>query len=246
MDVQVSILILVDVDQLVSAKIDWVRSARPGAVEIIRVEGLECQRYPAARRTAVEKPCGALADAAIVLLDVGDQLASNRVAVGTIVRGIDLIGIAERPCPVEVQEQHARRSVGEPDLAEAGRRAHHVADAREARAVAADVDTQGIPAILLGREIARQDQAGAEVDGPAVELAQHLGAQLEVPHVLGVRGQLLGRHGFRELKLYDAAFGRIDDEGLGGAVEIAGGAYEIEVASVMQHRLHCIFTRRQP
>ena len=55
-------------------------------------------------------------------LDVGDQLAGDRVAVGAVVGRVDLVGVAQRPGAVELDEDHPRSVVGHPEVVEFGSR----------------------------------------------------------------------------------------------------------------------------
>ena len=53
--VDIGVIVVINVDKLKRAEIDAVGAERPGPVEIIRVENLECQGHPAARRAAVQE-----------------------------------------------------------------------------------------------------------------------------------------------------------------------------------------------
>ena len=118
MVVHIGVVVLVDVDEFKRPEIDRVGSVRPGAVEKVGVKDLQRQRHPAARRGAVQHAGVRLADAAIFLLDIGDQFLRDRVAVGAVVVGIDLVRIAIGAGAVQLKHHHARRVVGQPRLAE--------------------------------------------------------------------------------------------------------------------------------
>ena len=102
-------------------------------------------------------------------------------------------GIAVGAGAVEVQQDHARRVVGQPRLAEAASSSISVLHVRVARAVAADVDAQRIAPFRVLVVVARQDDAGPQVDRPAVELAQQLRAELDVLDLVCPRRQFLRR-----------------------------------------------------
>ena len=170
----VGVFVVVNVDNLVGAEVDRVGAERPAAVEGVGVEDLEGEGDPAAGGAAVGDAGLAVADAAEQLFDVGDQLVRDGLAVGAVVGGVDLVGVAQGSVAVEVQEDHARGVVGIPVGGEGGAGAHHAVDGGVAGAEAANVDAQRVAAVGFLVETARQDDAGAEVDGASVEVAQEL------------------------------------------------------------------------
>src|SRR4029077_7955569 len=72
---------LVDVDHLEVVKVDGVRTVGEGAAEIVGIEDLQRERLPASGRPAREDAGPRLRDRAEVLLDVGDQLRRDGLAV---------------------------------------------------------------------------------------------------------------------------------------------------------------------
>ena len=121
--------------------------------------------------------------------------------------------------------------------------AHPLPDPGEPRGVAADVDAQGVSPVGLSSEVAREDHPGAEVDRPAVEGAQPLGADLDVPDELRVLGERLLGEGSRQLEGDRPARGRVDSHLADLAVEVAGRVGEIQVAVGVQEGLDGVDSR---
>ena len=115
----VGVLVLVDVDDGVGAKVDRIRAGDPAAVEVVGIEHLHRHRFPAARRPAVHEARPALADAAERLLDFRDQLVGDGVAVRTEVRGVHRVGVVVvRVGVLDLDDQNARKVGRGPVLVE--------------------------------------------------------------------------------------------------------------------------------
>ena len=151
-----------------------------------------------------------LADAAKVRFDVGNQLARDGGAVGPVIGRVDLVGIAERPGTVEMNEDHLRVVGVLPNPMERGIRVHHAADVAEACRVAADVNFQRVSPVWLARKIARQDHAGPKIDRPAVEVGEEPRLDLEILDEFGIGRQRLGRNGLGELEAHPRRGSRIE------------------------------------
>ena len=106
-------------------------------------------------------------------------------------------------------------------FAELGLLAHQAEHAGVAGVQAADAHPERVAPRRLARVIARQDDARAEEDGAAVELAQALGLDFDELDLLGVGGQLLGRDLLRQLQLPVAAMRGVEVNLLRLAVEVA-------------------------
>ena len=70
---------------------------------------------------------------------------------------VDLVGITERSCAVELDEDHSRRIVGHPEIVKCRPGRHPAADRGEPGPVAANVNPERIASIRLTGEITRQD-----------------------------------------------------------------------------------------
>ena len=103
------------------------------------------------------------------------------------------------------------------------------ADVGEPRAVAADVDPHRVVPFRLPREVARQDHAGAQVDRPAVEVAEEPRADLEILDQFGLGRQRFLGHGSRQLQADGAAGRRVEPDGRHGAVQVSGCIGEVQV-----------------
>src|ERR1017187_5732734 len=109
MPVNIGIIIPVNVDKLKRAEIDAIGTKCPGSVEKLRVENLQSEGHPAARRAAVQEAGMTLPDAAKVLLDIGNELASDSRAVRSVVGRVNLVRVAERTGTIQVDEDEGRR-----------------------------------------------------------------------------------------------------------------------------------------
>jgi hypothetical protein len=79
---EVRIGVGVEVHHRVRPEVDRVRACDPRPVELLGIEHLHRHRFPSTGGTAVGKAGIALPDSAKPLLDFGDQLVHDRVAVG--------------------------------------------------------------------------------------------------------------------------------------------------------------------
>ena len=107
--VVISVPVLVDVDHRVGAEVDRVGAGGEAAVVLVGIEDLGGQGLPAAGRAAVEEPRPAGAEASVLLLEVGDQLIGDGVAVGAEVLGVDGVGVVViRVGVLDLDDDHAR------------------------------------------------------------------------------------------------------------------------------------------
>src|ERR1700722_13210767 len=92
-DGPVGVLVFVDVHGLVGAEVYRVGARAPRTVEIIGVEDLRGESFPAAGGTSVNGAGPALAYAAELFFDLGNEFAIDGFAVGGDVGGIYRVGI---------------------------------------------------------------------------------------------------------------------------------------------------------
>ena len=175
--------VVVEVDVLVGVEVDGVGAGGLGAVVEVGIEDLRGERFPSAGGTAEGGARPALADAAILLLDGGDQLVVDGGAVGADVGGVDDVGVVVVGVGVlDVDQDHARQAAVGPVLKEAGSRAAAAAAGRLDRvAVGGEgagpmpavevilIDDEGIFGVGVFVEAVGQQDPGAEVDVAAPE-----------------------------------------------------------------------------
>ena len=212
----VGVLVLVEVDQAVGAEVDRVGAGGEAAAVFLGVEDLRGQGLPAAGRAAVEEARPPLALAAELLLDVGDQLVGDRVAVRPEVRGVHRVGVVVIGVGVlDLDDQEAREVVGDPALVEVVRfflldpvvaaevealgvvglevRVRRLgAKASEVRGEVPVEDAQGVARLGVFVEALGQEHVGAEEHRPPPELAQQIALDADVLDELGVLRRLDG------------------------------------------------------
>src|SRR5205814_9079048 len=89
----------------------------PRAAEEVRMEDLQRERFPSARRAAVEPARPRLLDDAELLLDLGNELLHDRVAVRADVHRVHGVRIVEvRRRVLEGDGDEARKVVADPYL----------------------------------------------------------------------------------------------------------------------------------
>jgi hypothetical protein len=234
----VGVFVFVDVDHLIGVEVHGVGTGAPGPVEIIRIEDLRGERFPATGRAAVEGTGPALADAAELLFDGGDEFAIDGFAVGADVGGIDGVGvIVIRIGVLDEEEQHARELAGGPVLIELVARLRDLeSEARQARvgrrgAEAVEVvgemaliDQQRIVGIGMRRPAFGKDNDGAEVHRMAPKFGEDLALHFDVLDPFRVFGRFDGRNDFGEMDLDGSRVcgGRIDVDFFRDAVQVAG------------------------
>ena len=104
----VGVLVLVNIDDRVGAEINRIGAGGKAAVKFLGIEDLGRQGFPAAGRAAVEKPRPAGAEAAVFLLEVGNQLVRDGVAVRPDIGRIDGVGIViKRIRVLDLDDDHA-------------------------------------------------------------------------------------------------------------------------------------------
>src|SRR5688572_6663535 len=79
----VGVVVLVDIDNGVGAKIYRIGTRAPCAVIFVGVKNLSRKRFPAAGGTAIHETGPALADASKLFLNERHQLVSNGIAIWT-------------------------------------------------------------------------------------------------------------------------------------------------------------------
>src|SRR5208337_2964352 len=88
-----SVLVVVQIDGGVGAKVHRIGTGDERAVIVVRIKLLHGHGFPAAGGTAVDEPSPALADAPELFLNRRDQFRLDGVAIGAEVRGIHRVGI---------------------------------------------------------------------------------------------------------------------------------------------------------
>src|SRR5262249_11694378 len=157
-------------------KIDRIGRVRPVAVEEIGVENLQSEGNPAASGRAVCYASIGLADAAIRLFDVGNQLLRDGVAVRAAVGRVDLIRITPVAGAVEIQREKLRPIAPAAFAALAS----PATAARESRGKSSDVNAQRIAFVRVLGKTARQCNRSTEIHRPAVEFAKQFRLQLDI------------------------------------------------------------------
>ena len=113
------VLVVVEIDHGVGAEVDRVGAGDEGAVVVVGIENLHGQRFPAAGGAAVDEARPALADAAELFFDGGDEFGFDGVAIGAEVGGVHRVGIVVvRIGVLELHDQHAREVRAGPLLVE--------------------------------------------------------------------------------------------------------------------------------
>ena len=145
----------------------------------------------------------------------------DRVAVRPIVIRVDLVGIAIRPIAIKLQVDHSWRVIRQPHSAKfrAGRR--QTFNRCISRPVATNVNTQWIMPVPVGLIIPRQNDAGAQVDGAAVEPGEEIRLDLDVLQVLIAGRQLLRWDFPGQFQLHRPTLPAIEVNAVNVAVEIA-------------------------
>ena len=90
---KVGVLILIDVDQTVLAKIDRIGTSRITPVVFVGIKNLDPEGFPAAGGSPVKSACPALPHSAEFFLDVGNQLIGDGITVRSEIGRIDRIGV---------------------------------------------------------------------------------------------------------------------------------------------------------
>ena len=111
--------VVVEVDVLVGVEVDGVGAGGVGAVVEVGVEDLGGEGLPAAGAAAEGGASPALADAAELLLDRGDQLLVDGRPVGADVGGVYVVAVVVVGVGVlDVEHDDARQTAGGPVLEE--------------------------------------------------------------------------------------------------------------------------------
>ena len=111
--------VVIEVDVLVGVEVDGVGAGGPGAVVEVGVEDLGGEGLPAAGAAAEGGAGPALADAAVLLFDGGDELFVDGGAVGAEVGGVDGVGVVVVGVGVlDVEEEDVGEAAGGPVLEE--------------------------------------------------------------------------------------------------------------------------------
>ncbi len=195
------------------------------------------ERFPAAGGAAVDGARPALADAAELFFDGGDEFAIDGFAVGADVGGVDGVGIVVIGIGMlDEEEKHARELAGGPVLiklvlrlraqelvaghAGVGRRG---AEAVEVVGEVAVIEEERIVGVGMRSPAFGDDDDGAEVHGAAPEFGEGGALDADVFHPFGVFGRIDGWNDFGEMDLNDGRVGSggIDMDFFGNAIEIA-------------------------
>ncbi len=243
---EVGVLVLVNVDGGVGAEVDGVGAGTEGSIEFGGVEDLGGEGFPTAGGTSVGETGPALADAAELRFDGGEELIHDGVAVGAEVGAVDGVGVViEGVGVLDLDDEEAGEAGRGPLLEElVGFLLLDAIVAGEFEAVGVVglegvVGWLGAEAFEVGGEVAVeehegefglgvlveavwQEDVGAEVHGAAPEFGEAVALDAYVFDVLCVLWRGDGGDGFGEGEL-EAGAG-LDGELDGFGEEVAGGA----------------------
>ena len=172
-----AVFVVVEVHDLISVEVHAVRAHDPAAAEDFGVIDLERHGLPAAVAAAGEHSCPGLADAAVSLLDVGDQLLRVGVAAGSHIGAVDPVHVVVVHVGVSRgDDDHLRGFAAVPPLGD------RFVSAVAERGVAADPVTLIVEdGVLLGGVIVRgEENVQTDVHVGAPELAEDLALDLVV------------------------------------------------------------------
>ena len=258
----IRVLVLVEVDDGVLAKVDGIRARGPRAVVLVGVENLSAERFPSARRAAVHEARPARADRAVLLLEVRHQLVGDRVAVGAEVLRVHRVGVVVvRVGVLDLDDQVARVVGPRPVLVELVRMLFLdavVALDVEALGVgglevrirrrlpeAADrvgevpvVDDERVARVRVGVEALGHEDVRAEVHRAAPELREPLREDPLVPDVLRRRGIRDGRNDLVELDRKRRRLAGLDRDLARRRVEIARRLAPLLPLAAVHRELH--------
>src|SRR5579859_1921323 len=235
-DGPVGVFVVVNVDALVGVKIHGIGTSAPSAVEVIGIEDLRGESFPAAGAAAVNGAGPSLADASKLFFDGGDKFTIDGFAVRADVGGIDGVGVIVVGIGVlDEEEQHARELAGGPVLiklklrlgaleGEAGHAGvrRRGAEAGEVAREMAVIHEKGIAGVGMGSPAFGKDHDGAEVHGLAPEFCKDLALHANVLDPFGVFGRRYGGDEFGEMDLKSFRGGGIEMDFFGDAIEVAG------------------------
>ena len=232
------ILILVDVDGLVGAKIDGIGAIGVGVVVKIGIEDLRGGGFPAPGGAPFESASPGLSDAAEALFDFRDKFLNDGVAVGTQVGGVHRIGIVVIGIRVlDAKDEHAGKTARGPILIEAvgileilqvvgfGTASGFRSFFDKKFPVGLEmtlVDEQRIVCRGMLVETVGKEHGCAEIDGAAPEGGKELALNTDVLDVLGVFDGLDGGNIFGESEANDVIGLWIKVDELRLAEKIAG------------------------
>ena len=257
----VRVRVAVDVHDGVGAKVNRVRAGGVRGIEVIGVEHLHRQRFPAAGRSAVGGPRPARADPAEARLDERHELLHDGVAVRPEVRRVHGVRVVvvrvrvldlnheharkvrSRPFPVEVVRGLLLGAVVAVDLKAlavlalqvgVGRRLAPVAEVGREVAV---VDDERVPCVGVRVEAFRQEDVRAEVHVSSPELRQPLAPDAHVLHVLGIRRCGQRRNDRVQLEANRIALRAVPPYFLRRAVDVAGRAVPLLALTAIHRQL---------
>ena len=183
-------------------EVDGIGAGGPGAVVEVGVEDLRGEGLPAAGAAAVGGAGPALADAAELLFDGGDEFFVDGGAVGAYVGGVDVVGVVVVGIGVlDVEEDDARERAGGPVLerivagsvacvgsavgAGLGQGWLMKGWRLEAGVEVILIDDERIVGVGVLVEAVGEQDPGAEVDVAAPEFAELFAAEADVLEPLG-------------------------------------------------------------
>src|ERR1041384_6477731 len=113
------IVILIDIPHLITPEINWVRIQDPRAVEELRMEYLQSQRFPASSRTPRQHSRVRVRNDPEFLLQIRNQFLRERVTIRSVVRRVHRIRvIVVRRRVLKCHRYRAREVVRHPCLSE--------------------------------------------------------------------------------------------------------------------------------
>ena len=258
----IGVLFVVDVDDGVRPEVDGIGARDVGAVVVVRIEHLDRHRFPSARRAPVRGARPTRAEGAVLLLEIGDELVLDGVAVGAEVRGVHgvrivVVGIRvldldhDRPRearPSPVLEELMRLRLLDPVVAlEVKAVLVHGLEVRIRRLFAEALDGFGevpvedherVARVRVVLEAERKEDVRAEKNVAPPELRQALAPDALVLDPL--RGRRLGNGRDHLVERDGDRFGPggIDLDALRRAVQVAGREVPVLTLAAVHRQFH--------
>ena len=264
---EVGVLVLVDIDDGVGAKIDRIRARCPAAVVVVRIQHLHAERLPPAGRPAVHEARPRLADAAEGLLDVRHELVGDGIAVWAEVLRVHRVAVVVvRVGVLDLDDEEAWKVRPGPQLVEPVRLlllgavvagqvealARHAFQRRVGRLLAKAgervgkvtvIDDEGITRVGVLIESLGQEDVRAEIHRAAPELRQPLALDLHVLDVPGRRWIRNRRDHLVEADPNRLGALRVEGDFPGRRVEVAGRLVPLLPFAAVHRQLHGVAVR---
>ena len=223
---------------------------------------LKRERLPSAGRSAPESARVGLANHAEALLESGNQLRHDGVAVRSVIGGIDGVGIVKvRSRVLKRNRDHAGKVVGVPRLVKLVPLSRGFLGIKIKRSVETEMVLlihHGVAGVRIGVVSLREENDAAQIDGTAPEAGQQFALDLDPLHPLRIGRNFDRRNYLGQAELHVVARFGVQMDSLDFAVQVAGrpvellalplvhvGRDDVAVSAVkfgvdVEHRLHII------